>query len=96
MNEFDFPGHKVCLTLQHNPGRVFHDDVRQWINTKNHGDQWDWKDEEQKQRAIDTNEVWTLDWYPRTPISFYSIAAPTLRELLEFAEEVECEHKTGI
>jgi hypothetical protein len=89
MNVFDFPEHKVSLTLEHNPGRVYYDNVRQWINLENYGAQCDWKNDEQKQRAIATDEVWTLNWYPRTPVSSYSIAAPTLRELLEFAAEVD-------
>jgi len=53
----------------------------------------DWKDDESKARAIATDEIWTLRWYPNTPIGSYSVAAPTLEELLAFALEAEEENK---
>jgi len=48
-----------------------------------------WFSEEQKQRAIDTNEVWELIWNPSTPIGSYHYAAPTLAELLNGACAIE-------
>lgn len=40
------------------------------------------KDDEQRQLAIDTNSIFHLHWYQRTPVSFVSYAAPTM-DLLE-------------
>lgn len=48
-----------------------------------HGD-WhgDWISEEEKQKAIETDRAWTLQWYPDTPVGFYACSASTLEALL--------------
>jgi len=43
----------------------------------------DWVSEEEKQKCIETNRVWTLHWYPDTPVGFYSLSASTLGVLME-------------
>lgn len=45
--------------------------------------------EEARQRAIDTNELWTCQWYPETPAGFCVACAPTLTELLEWLSSFE-------
>lgn len=50
-----------------------------------------WPSEEEKNKAFSENSVWTLQWYPRTPISFYLIAASSLPALIEFALKVDKE-----
>ena len=45
----------------------------------------DWVSEEQKQKAIATNDCWTLQWYPHTPVGFYKMSAADLDVLLEAA-----------
>ena len=37
-----------------------------------------WPSEDARERAIQTNELWELHWYPRTPVSFCYVCAPTL------------------
>jgi len=87
--EFKFPHHKCGLQLEHNECRNYYQTVAQYLKEIDDREMNgpDWKSEQHKQRAIDTNEIWTLHWYPETPISFYHIAAPTFQELLEFAKE---------
>ncbi len=50
---------------------------------------FDWENKEAEARAIAADEIWTLQWYPNTPVGFNSIAAPTLEELLAFASRIE-------
>jgi len=84
------PPHKCGLYLEHNPNRDVYDVVGQWVEQNDSLEcPADWKDAEQKSRAIQTNELWTLQWYPSTPIGSHFIAAPTLEELLTFAAEYE-------
>lgn len=78
-----FPPHKCGLHLGHNEHRNYYQTVPQWL--ENYGEHFDWASDEARQRAIDTGEVWTLQWYPETPIGFQAVAAPTLEELLAFA-----------
>lgn len=82
----NFPKHKCGLYLQHNPHKDYYDRVETYIKDN---DLEEWENEEAKQRAIETDEIWTLQWYPDTPIGFYCVAAPTLEEVLKLALKVE-------
>lgn len=85
------PRHACSLSIEHNQGRDYYQDVATYL--KDHDDMgacpYVWKDDEAKARAIAMNEIWTMQWYPDTPIGFYSVAAPTLGELLAWALEYE-------
>lgn len=83
-----FPAHKASLHLDHNDHLSYYQTAAQWIADHRSGD-WTWASDEQRQKAIDTNEVWTLQWYPRTPIGSICIAAADLDALLEFAKTCE-------
>jgi len=82
-----FPEHACSLQLTHNDHLDVYETAETWLVHANRDELYDWKNEEQKQRAIETNEIWTLHWYPNTPIGFNSVAAPTLQELLDYAKE---------
>ena len=85
--ENSFPKHDCSLCLEHNPHKNYYETVDAYVaSTK-----VSWKDDDARNKAVQTNELWTLQWYPRTPVVFMSIAAPSLEELLAFAQEVEAE-----
>lgn len=75
------PPHKCGLFLTHNEHRDYYEPVTKWIAEH----EYDWPSDEAKARALATDEVWVLQWYPETPIGFNLVAAPTLEELLAFA-----------
>jgi len=82
------PEHKCGLYLSHNEHRDYYEPVATWLeNYESMGGGPQWKDDEAKQRAIDTDECWVLQWYPETPIGCCQIAAPTLEEVLDLARE---------
>lgn len=83
----NLPSHPYGLTLSHN------DHKADYLTAADVVAEWDgfcwaptWPSEEAKQQAVDTDEIWTLQWYPHTPVGQLYIAAPTLEELLTFAE----------
>lgn len=39
------------------------------------------------ERCIETNTIWTLHWYPETPIGFCLIHGPTFAEVIAEAQE---------
>lgn len=81
-----FPEHKASLHLTHNEHKSVYHTVRQAIDDGDWGTEDDcWISPEQKQLAIDTDEMWTLQWYPDTPIGFYVMSAADLGALLEAA-----------
>lgn len=74
------PEHKCGLYLEHN----VHKDIYQDIITAVSEIADDvWVSLEEKQKALDTGELWTLQWYPNTPVGFYKVAAAGLEKLLE-------------
>ena len=89
MPELNLPPHKCGLELSHNTHRNYYLTAKQWLEERESVDQdaWEWANEEQKARAIATDEIWILHWYPHTPIGFEAYAAPTLKELLELANQ---------
>lgn len=79
-----FPAHKASLHLTHNGHLGSYQTVAQCIDAGDHG-YTDWVSEEQKQKAINTNDCWFLQWYPNTPIGFCILCAADLDVLLEAA-----------
>lgn len=87
--QMNFPKHKAGLTLTHNEHLGNYQTVEEFLSIGNYCEGLEWKNKEQREMAIKYNELWTLNWYPDTPVGSYSIAAPTLEKLLEFANEYE-------
>ncbi len=83
-----FPQHKGSLSLYHNEHKSVYVSVKDAIETKDLGYQDDqWISAEEKQRAIDTDECWSLQWYPETPVSFIVVSASTLEALMEHVDK---------
>jgi hypothetical protein len=81
------PAHKCGLYLQHNEHRDYYQPAAEWMEER--GDDYDWQSSEAIARAIESDSIWTLQWYPVTPVGCYCLAAPTLEELLAFAAKFE-------
>lgn len=45
----------------------------------------DWASDDERERAIEMNRVWTVQWYPNTPVGFCAVAASSLGAALEAA-----------
>lgn len=84
------PKHKCGLTIQHNIHNSNYQTAKEYIEGKEEANnEPGWQSQEHRQRAIDTNEIWEMQWYPDTPVGHYSAAAPTLEELLSFVNSEE-------
>lgn len=84
------PQHKAGLFLTHNEHRGYYENASDYIREgRERPAPATWKDDDAIQRAISTDEIWELQWYPDTPVGFYRVAAPTLHELLELAKHTE-------
>ncbi len=81
-----FPTHEASLYLSHNEHKSYYRTVQQSIDDESFGytDEC-WVSPEQRQKAVDTNECWVLQWYPHTPIGFNLLSAADLDALLDAA-----------
>lgn len=43
----------------------------------------DWANDEEKEKAIGENSVWTIQWYPVTPIGFCKVGASSLKACVD-------------
>ncbi len=87
MNTNDLPKHDAGLFLQHNEHKNYYEKPGAWLAGLLN--QPTFQSEAARAVAIETDSIWTLQWYPRTPVGFNYIAAPTLEELLAWAKEIE-------
>lgn len=81
----------IRFALEHNE---FASNYKTAAETITSGDDYyndGWISEEQKQKAIETNSIWTAHWYPNTPIGFCLIHAADLDVLLAALEEEDAE-----
>lgn len=84
----NFPKHACSLSLEHNEHKDYYQTAADWVAEKSEFGP-EFKDEDSQKRAIEIDEIWTLIWFPNTPVGSYHIAAPTLEELLDWAAEIE-------
>lgn len=81
-----FPAHKAGLHLQHNNHKNYYESVETYFKSP-------WMDDtglsaEERQKMIDTDEVWELQWYPNTPVGSYCVTGSTFEEVLRRAKEI--------
>ncbi len=50
-----------------------------------------WPTDEERLKAIRENSVWTIQWYPRTPVGFCCVGAPTFEAAARYAIELSSE-----
>jgi hypothetical protein len=79
-----FPAHKASMHLTHNDHLSVYETVKDRIE-RNSWYEDGWVSEEQKAKAIETNELWELQWYPETPVGFCKLFAADLDVLLAAA-----------
>jgi hypothetical protein len=52
-----------------------------------------WPSNEERLKAISENSVWTIQWYPNTPVAFSCVGASTFEAAAEFALSTLAEEK---
>lgn len=63
---------------------INHASAKEWVEKWDGYDEPDdWLSESERDKAIAENSVWTLQWYPRTPIGFHTVRASSLKTLIE-------------
>lgn len=91
----EFPRHDCGLHLTHNNHKDYYQTVEQYIkdiadrSDEDEGEKEDWVSDEQRTKAIETNEMWELTWYPDTPVGSFCLWASDLEVLLKAANELQ-------
>lgn len=88
MMDIKFPRHAAGLHLTHNDHKSVYETVAQSIEDGRY-DSDAFVSDEQREKAIATNECWELHWYPDTPVGFCVLLAADLDVLMAAALEGE-------
>ena len=75
------PEHKCGLRLTHNAHKDVYETIQDYYDAE------DFVSPEEYIKAIDKNSVWTLQWYPETPVGFYMICASSLEAIEKAVKE---------
>lgn len=83
------PEHKCGLYLTHNEHKDMYRTIAQEFEY--HPEDYDDMSEEDKAECLATDSLWTLQWYPKTPVGFCVVHAATLEKVINLAcgEELE-------
>ena len=83
------PRHECGLYLTHNRHKDYYETVQEHLSHPSLEDDDYFISPEDKQKCIDTNEIWELQWYPDTPVGFYKVVGSTLDIVLEQANQIQ-------
>lgn len=74
------------FSLEYNPQRALYETVEQYLDDHPEvgGGSDEFESPGEHRRAIESNTLVILQWYPRTPIGFYYWQAPDLESLLRW------------
>jgi hypothetical protein len=86
----NFPKHKCGLHLTHNEHKDYYENINEYLKDDLYDEDY-FISTEDKQKCIDTDEIWILQWYPDTPVGFYRVCGSTLEIVLKKALEIENE-----
>lgn len=80
VSEFErlLPPHKVSLHLTHNDHRAVYQSVAEFVED----DRDAFVSEAEYEKAVATDELWELQWYPDTAVGFHRRMASTLDALM--------------
>lgn len=81
-----FPHHEVSLSLTHNEYKNYYLSIEDAVKEIDTGQFWVSSDE--RTFALATGDIWEMQWYPRTPIGFYKLAASSLHAVLNAAQQL--------
>lgn len=73
----------INLTIEHQPHATCYETVEHYLGGDHAPDCTD----EDRVEMLRTGEVWTVQWYPNTPIGFCHVAAPTFWQALARANQ---------
>ncbi len=81
----EWPKHEAGLHLTHNEFKVYYQTIEQAIAEAESYDHFDFVSPEQRAKAIETDSLWVLHWYPNTPVGFNAMAAADFETLMDAA-----------
>lgn len=83
------PSHKAGLYLTHNQHKDYYEKIEDHLQEYPGFDDDNFVSAEDRQKCIDTDELWELQWYPETPVGSHKVCGSTLDVVLTRAMEID-------
>lgn len=83
--ENNLPDYEISLSISHNKYKNYYDTVERGLEDALRCG--DLTSELERQRILDTGELWEISWYPNTPVGFISLIASNLTTLFAYINE---------
>lgn len=77
------PKHRAGLTIGHNEHKGSYLTAEQAVEENEVTHLYEWVSKDEKQKAVEKDSIWILQWYPKTPIGFFCMAASNLEVLID-------------
>lgn len=82
------PAYECDLSINHNQHKTANETAENYINgNASYYSADTFASAEDRAKCIETNELWTVHWYPRTPISFEVVNGSTLAIVMDVIAE---------
>lgn len=80
-----FPKH-IHLSIDHNEHHAYYETIEEFVAHSNLLELFE--NREDYARSILNDEIWTIQWYPNTPVGFNLVAASSLEKALEMCNRI--------
>lgn len=74
----------VGMHISHNEHRLYYQTVEEYIAEQRN---MLWVPGDSRARAIASGELWSVQWYPDTPVGYCIVHGETLQEILDYINE---------
>ena len=81
------PKYNCALYITHNQHKSYYESVEDAVAEIDEREPDSWATPEERQRALDSDSIWRVQWYPDTPIGFYVVHASSLSAALQEGEK---------
>ena len=85
--EDQFPRH-LSLHIQHNEHKGYYQSAAEWAAENDERQYAQWATDDERAKAIAEDSIWTVQWYPDTPVGFHCVAASTLAAAVACTVEI--------
>ena len=78
-------GDNTSIYIEYNEHKGDYKTASEWVEEQDEDSLKEWVSKEQRDKAVQNDTVWRIQWYPDTPIGFYVLYAADLAPLIEKA-----------
>ena len=86
-----WPAHKGAMHITHNEHKSNYQSAEEWALENDDRHYADWISDDERAKAIAEDSIWTLQWYPETPVGFCCVAASSFEALMRSTREGKTE-----